>query len=44
MDPKTGEILAMATNPRFNPNNPGEAYELEKVTYSKYPNPQIDLL
>ncbi|MDD5770154.1 MAG: penicillin-binding protein 2 [Candidatus Gracilibacteria bacterium] len=44
MDPKTGAVIAMATNPRFNPNNPGEAYELERVTYSKYPNPSTDLL
>lgn len=44
MDPKTGNILAMASNPRFNPNSPGEVFELEKVTYAKYPNPMIDLL
>lgn len=44
MDPKTWAVLAMATNPRFDPNNPWEAYELEKVTYSKYPNPMTDLL
>lgn len=44
MDPKTWAVLAMATNPRFDPNNPWEAYELERVTYSKYPNPDTDLL
>ncbi len=44
MDPKTWAIIAMATNPRFDPNNPWEAYELEKVTYLKYPNPTTDLL
>lgn len=44
MDPKTWAILTMATNPRFDPNNPGEAYELERVTFSKYPNPATDLL
>ncbi|MGN0144685.1 MAG: stage V sporulation protein D [Clostridium sp.] len=27
MDPKTGEILAMANKPDFNPNNPYEGYE-----------------
>lgn len=27
MDPKTGEVLAMANKPDFNPNNPYEGYE-----------------
>jgi hypothetical protein len=36
--------MAMASNPRFDPNNPGEAYELEKVNYAKFPNPSVDLL
>lgn len=44
MDPKTWEILAMATNPRYNPNSPSDVFELEKVTFMKYPNPPIDLL
>lgn len=44
MDPKTWGVLAMATNPRFDPNNPWEAYELERVTYAKYPHPETDLL
>jgi len=44
MDPKTGNIIAMASHPRFNPNSPGDAFELEKVTPSKFPNPYINLL
>lgn len=44
MNPKTWAIMAMASNPRFDPNNPWEAYELEKVTYGKFPNPAVDLL
>lgn len=44
MDPKTGKILAMAQNPRFNPNSPGDVFELEKVTYGKFPNMYTDLL
>lgn len=43
MDPKTWYILSMATSPSFDPNNPGESFELEKVTPWKYPNPSIDL-
>ncbi len=44
MDPKTGNVIAMASHPRFNPNSPGEAFELIKVTPEKYPNPLINLL
>ncbi len=44
MDPKTGNILAMASHPRFNPNSLGDAFELIKVTPEKYPNPRINLL
>lgn len=44
MDPKTGAIIAMVTYPDFDPNNFGEVYELEKVSYAKYPNPSFDLL
>ncbi|MBW7954595.1 penicillin-binding protein 2 [Candidatus Gracilibacteria bacterium] len=44
MNPKNGEVVAMATNPRFDPNTPGDAFELEKVTYSKFPNMYTDLL
>ncbi len=44
MDPKTGNVIAMASHPRFNPNSPGEAFELIKVTPEKYPNPMVNLL
>jgi cell division protein FtsI/penicillin-binding protein 2 len=44
MDPKTGAIVAMANYPTYDPNNFGNVYELEKVSYSKYPNPNFDLL
>lgn len=44
MNPKTWEILAMASYPSFDPNDPWDVYEVEKVTYRKYPNPAIDLL
>ncbi|NDK19896.1 penicillin-binding protein 2 [Candidatus Gracilibacteria bacterium] len=44
MDPKTGAILSMVTYPDFDSNNFGDVYELEKVNYVKYPNPNFDLL
>ncbi len=44
MDPKTGAIVSMVTYPDFDPNNFGDVYELERVSYSKYPNPGFDLL
>ncbi|OIP54113.1 hypothetical protein AUK10_01485 [Candidatus Gracilibacteria bacterium CG2_30_37_12] len=44
MDPKTGAIIAMVTYPDFDPNNFGEVYEIEKVSYAKYPIPSFDLL
>jgi len=44
MDPKTGKIKAMANYPSYNPNNPWYVYELEKINYVKYPNPETDLL
>ena len=44
MDPKTGRVLAMANYPTYNINNYGDVYEIEKVRYSKYPDPKIDLL
>lgn len=44
MNPKTGAIISMASHPRFNPNSPWDAYELEKVTPEKFPNPYVNLL
>lgn len=44
MDPKTWAVLAMATNPRYDLNNPWEAFELEKVTPDKFPNPYVNLI
>lgn len=44
MEPKSWEVLAMANYPSFDPNSSWDVYELEKVTYGKYPNPAIDLL
>lgn len=34
----------MANYPTYDPNEPGDVYELEKVNYLKYPNPATDLL
>ncbi len=44
MDPHTGKILSMANYPSYDPNNPGDVYDLEVVTEEKYPNPTTDLL
>jgi stage V sporulation protein D (sporulation-specific penicillin-binding protein) len=44
MEPKTGRVLAMANYPTYNLNNYSDVYELEKVRFSKYPNPSNDLL
>jgi len=44
MDPKTGNILAMANYPTYDLNNFWDVYELEKVRYSEFPNPATDLL
>jgi len=43
MNPKTWEIIAMANYPSYDPNSPWDVYELEKVSYWKYPNPLEDL-
>jgi len=44
MNPKNGAVIAMANYPTFNPNSPGDVYELEKVNYVDYPTPETDLL
>lgn len=44
MDPKTWQVVAMASHPRYNPNSPWDAFELEKVTPEKFPNPYINLI
>ena len=44
MNPFTWDITAMANYPNYDPNNSWDVYELEKVSYAKYPNPSIDLL
>ncbi len=43
MNPKTWEIISMANYPSFDPNKPWDVYELEKVSYWKYPDVLIDL-
>jgi cell division protein FtsI/penicillin-binding protein 2 len=44
MNPKTGDIIAMASYPSFDLNNFWDVYEIEKVNYYEYPNPTTDLL
>ena len=44
MDPKTGAIISMVSYPDFDPNNFGDVYEMERLSYGKYPNPSFDLL
>ena len=44
MEPKTLRVLSMANYPSFNLNDFSDVYELEKVRFSKYPDPKIDLL
>jgi len=34
----------MANYPTYDLNNYSDVYEIEKVRYSKYPDPKIDLL
>ncbi len=44
MEPQTWKIISMANYPTYNLNNYPDIYELEKVRYSKYPDPKVDLL
>lgn len=44
MEPQTWRILAMANYPTYDLNNYSDVYEIEKVKYSQYPDPKIDLL
>jgi len=44
MDPKTGAVVAMANYPEYDPNDFASVYDLEKVSYARYPNPAFDLL
>ncbi len=44
LEPKTWRVLSLANYPSYDPNNPWEVYELKKVNYSEYPNPETDLL
>jgi len=44
MEPKTWRVLSMANYPTYDLNNYSDVYEIEKVKYSKYPDPKIDLL
>ncbi len=44
MEPKTGKILSLANYPKYDPNNPGEVYDLKKVNYVEYKKPEEDLL
>ncbi len=44
MNPKNWKIISMANYPSYNINNYGDVYELEKVKYTEYPQPEIDLL
>jgi len=44
MDPKTWNVLAMANYPNYDLNSPWDVYELEKVSWWKYPRWATDLL
>jgi len=44
LEPKTGRVLSLANYPTYNLNNNSDIYELEKVRFTKYPDPKIDLL
>lgn len=44
LDPKTGAVVSMVNYPDFDPNSFGDVYEIEKVSYAKYPRPTFDLM
>ncbi len=44
MNPKNWEIISMANYPKFDPNKPGDVYELELVKYRQYQNPANELI
>ncbi len=44
MDPQTWKVISMANYPSYDLNNYSDVYELEKVKYSVYPDPKVDLL
>ena len=44
MDPYTWEIIAMANYPTFDSNNPWDVYQLKRIDYNDYPNPETDFL
>lgn len=44
MEPQTWRIISMANYPRFDLNNPGDVYEIERIIPGSYPNPETDFL
>jgi stage V sporulation protein D (sporulation-specific penicillin-binding protein) len=44
LEPKTGKVLSLANYPSYDANNPWEVYDLKKVNYWEYPEPEFDLL
>jgi stage V sporulation protein D (sporulation-specific penicillin-binding protein) len=44
MNPKSGAIIAMVNYPDFDANDFTDVYDMELVSYAKYPKPGFDLL
>ncbi len=44
MDPFTWKVISLANYPNYDPNSPWDVYEIKKVNYWEYPNPETDLL
>ncbi|MCH2188428.1 penicillin-binding protein 2 [Candidatus Gracilibacteria bacterium] len=44
LEPDTGRVLALANAPSYDLNDFSSVYEIERVTFGKYPDPAIDLL